>query len=57
MQEIRLHGKDPGGQYNAPVPMIDSVIMRKGRFNLNGAKEGVGLFRPVVYAANQMRLF
>lgn len=43
------------GEPNALVPMIDRVIMDKGRLDLNGAEERVRVFRPVVDVAYQMR--
>ena len=43
------------GNDNVPVPMIDCVIVNEGRLDLDGAEEGMGVFRPVVDVAYQMR--
>ena len=42
------------GNDNVLVPMIDRVIVNEGRLDLDGAEEGMGVFRPVVDVAYQM---
>lgn len=37
--------------------MIDSVIVLKGRFDLNSSEEGMCVFRPVVDVAYQGGFF
>ena len=45
------------GDNNVLVPMIDSVIVLEGRFDLNSAEEGMSVFRAVVDVAYQVRFF
>lgn len=45
------------GNNNTLVPMIDSVIVLEGRFDLNSSEERMGIFRPVVDIAYQVGFF
>ena len=43
--------------HNVLIPLIDCVIVYEGRLYLDGAEEGMKVFRPVVDIAYQMGFF
>lgn len=45
------------GNNNVLVPMIDSLIVLKGRSDLNSSEEGMGVFGAVVDVAYQVGFF